>query len=862
MSISKKILILVSSALLITVGLLTMQSILTQNRLVTTNEQECLEALYSNFLTKIQSREQMAVALATSFVEIPAVQQAFMNQDREALADLTHASYVSLNQQFGVSQAQFHLPPATSFLRLHKLDTFGDDLSAIRHTVVEANRQHRPIMGLERGKLGYGIRGVVPVVTEGQHLGTFEIGLDFDQHFIQEFKEAYGTEVTVYLHQDSSADYSLETAEAPQREATSAFTLYVSTRDKPLVVAEAVQQQVFESGRFQIERLTQEDRPYAVIVAPIRDYAGEIVGLVELELERSATLATIGHSRNLSLMMGGGVMLGVTILLWQLLSRSVVRPLQQVTLLVRHLVERDLSRLVTASQALAAGDLTASVEITPEEVKVTGRDEIGTLGRAVNEMAVGIQGIGHSFSRMGENLRQLVGQVVENANSVGTASDQLAASADQAGFATNQIVTTIQQMSYGVQQQTEAVTRTAGSIRQVSQMVEGVAKGAQEQADAVNQTGLAMNELRDSIRMIARGADEQTQAVSGAQGTNEGLDRAISQIVERSQKVSQFIQSNLQTARSGQQTAQEAVVEMDQLGLVTEQLAGRIRHLGQQSGQIGAIVDVIDEIAAQTNLLALNAAIEAARAGEHGKGFAVVADEVRKLAEKSAQATREISEMIKTVQAGADQAVEAMAQASEGVHAGVSRTRAAGTALEAIAGGTTELAQQIDLTVEAVSEIQFAVEELRVALQVVGQVTEQNRAATMEMEAVSDTVTELVEQVSAVVEENTASTEEMAASAGEVSEAIESITRVSEENSAAVEEVSASTEQMSAQVEAVGASAQTLKEMAQGLRALVTQFKLSSEVSAKEIEAEISTFQQAHLNWVKRVETMLTGGEL
>ncbi|BAM90377.1 conserved exported hypothetical protein [Bradyrhizobium oligotrophicum S58] len=162
------------------------------------NERE-LHAQYDAFNLRLQLESTRAEAMSAVVAKIPAVQDAMAQNDRDALMRLFGAGMASMKSDYGVDQFQFHTPPATSFLRVHQSAKFGDDLSGFRKTVVAANAERKPIVGLESGVAGLGLRGVVPIVSAGRHLGSVEFGLTFGQGFFDEFKRSRNVDVAFRL---------------------------------------------------------------------------------------------------------------------------------------------------------------------------------------------------------------------------------------------------------------------------------------------------------------------------------------------------------------------------------------------------------------------------------------------------------------------------------------------------------------------------------------------------------------------------------------------------------------------------------------------------------------------------------------
>ncbi|MEE4203263.1 MAG: methyl-accepting chemotaxis protein [Halieaceae bacterium] len=423
------------------------------NSVIGEAEERELNALKVNLVNAIEAEAARASSLSALVAAMPTVQRSMAEQQRDPLATEFVPGFADLRTQHGAAQFQFHLPPATSFLRVHRPEKFGDDLSGFRKTIIATNRDQRPISGLERGVAGLGIRGLAPVFSEGQHVGSVELGLSFGQYFFDSFLEQYGAGAALRLIKDDG------------------FETFASTLgDAPLLSTAALMDAV-EGGK-PIENHQFNGKPVAILGSVIKDFSGQPIGVLEISLDRSSYIARAANARNAALFISV-ITLIAGLVMAVLVARSISRPIVETANAMREISQGD-------------GDLTMRLDDS-------GNHELSELSRQFNAFV----------TRMQDTLldvRDSADRVLQTADTIAASSQELAARSDEAAAS-------LEETSAAVEEITATVASGAESARQASAM-------SSSTAEAVQLGNSSMEELRTTMEDIQAAASRVTDILT------------------------------------------------------------------------------------------------------------------------------------------------------------------------------------------------------------------------------------------------------------------------------------------------------------------------------------------------------------
>jgi methyl-accepting chemotaxis protein len=396
--------------------------------------------------------------------------------------------------------------------------------------------------------------------------------------------------------------------------------------------------------------------------------------------------------------------------------------------------------------AFSAGFARVSVGNFALKLPVESQDEFGQLSRQANTMM--------------DRLAELVGSVLTSSGNVAEAAEELSAAA--------------RQMQKGAEHQSSSSEQTSSAMVEMATQIEQVARAAHDLASTVDETASAIQEMGASGDQVARNSESLVTSVEQTAATIQQMAASVESIAQKVRVVDEVSRSAADTVK----------LRGDELGDV-------IRGIGASSRDIGKIVAIIEEIADQTNLLALNAAIEAARAGDVGRGFSVVADEVRRLAERSVNSIREIGTVVEAVQRDTGHAVDLTRAVLEEIGQSVNKTSGLVSEVHASAEeqnrGVTQIVQTTTNMQDITQQLAHAAREqsngtraIMDAVENMNRMTQQVATATREQKRGGDMVVKATEEITDVARQNLSASAQLAATTDALVREAETLRQVTE----------------------------------------------------------------------------------
>ena len=488
---------------------------------------------------------------------------------------------------------------------------------------------------------------------------------------------------------------------------------------------------------------------------------------------------------------------------------------------VAGIVSRDIVASADAISAdvarVASGDLQSVIDSE-------GDDELGTLARSFGGMTAAIRGTVEQVASTADALEAAARDLASVAGSVAATSRDQVAGIGQASRSMDTIRGGVAEITESAEVLGESMEEASSSVIELgatSEQLHTTATSLHERVDAVSGS---IDRMIDSVRHVVNGSEHLSQAADETAGSVQEMAAALGQVDDSASEAGRLSESVIQAAERGQGRVQGTIEGMEAIRGASDDAQSAIGGLGERSRSIGAVVDVIDDVADETGLLALNAAIIAAQAGESGRAFAVVADEIKDLADRVLVSTKEIGVLVGNVQSEAGRAAETIASGAERVRSGVALSADAGIVLDEITESARRSGQQIQAIVgavreqaEASSHIVGLMERVREQVDEIRKVGAQHEQGNEVVRGSTNAMREVAEQVSRTSREQARGTAAIVRNVEQVREAVAGIQGSLHEQTRASVETASFLERMREQTRANDAAAGTLLEATEGL---------------------------------------------